>query len=453
MVFCENCGKQLEERQKFCDGCGAAVSESAQIQHHTPPTPAPIHAPINTTNFIAKSFICNGCGTPLKIPKNSRGHVQCPSCKNDCVLEGLVKNAEILAKANINSGIPLEASPEMLHRQLVSILLESPYIPLDLFNIIEVIRQEHYCVPAYCFECEGSASFSYDTGHERVNYVDRGDSVEKRTHIEWTTIKEEAAATETIFTPGEKILSPQIEYLYMKLNADQLSNQLVDVEELCFPPDVETYDYNLPETAAFNEYVKPKIETLLKEDAERTFYSKNRVRNFSMGRSRIHKEMKRIFLGLYRTVYNYGGKEYAMWATGDGENIWYDELPCDAQRKKMLDQKTSALSAAKALKKKGVGWLVFGLVACIIIALCLVDISSEWTVIFSLGALLFAILIPIQRKKAKIHNEQVANANKNAQGDLEAFEAPLAAIKEQFKSQQKALRGIYEKVSGDASKF
>ena len=47
-----------------------------------------------------QDFKCNGCGAPLPIPKNSKGHVKCPSCKTECVIEGLVKNAEIAAKEN-----------------------------------------------------------------------------------------------------------------------------------------------------------------------------------------------------------------------------------------------------------------------------------------------------------------------------------------------------------------
>ena len=45
-----------------------------------------------------RDFHCNNCGAPLSIPKNSKGKVVCPSCKTECIIEGLVKNSEIQAK-------------------------------------------------------------------------------------------------------------------------------------------------------------------------------------------------------------------------------------------------------------------------------------------------------------------------------------------------------------------
>jgi len=143
-----------------------------------------------STTVTAKSFCCNNCGSPLKIPKNSRGIVNCPFCKTDCILEGLVKNAEIAAKENIESGIPLCASPSTLHRKLVSLLSESPYMPPDVFEKVEVVREERYCVPAYCFHCNGTESFTYDVSNIRQHkiVVDLGDNrtkVETENYEEW----------------------------------------------------------------------------------------------------------------------------------------------------------------------------------------------------------------------------------------------------------------------------
>ena len=74
MAFCENCGKQLEEKQKFCDGCGAAFSGTNQTQNYAPPISASIA--VNTTTIEAKQFRCGSCGETLDIPKNSRGVVR-----------------------------------------------------------------------------------------------------------------------------------------------------------------------------------------------------------------------------------------------------------------------------------------------------------------------------------------------------------------------------------------
>ena len=47
---------------------------------------------------MVKSFHCNNCGAPLVIPKGSKGKVICPSCRTECVIEGLVKKCGNLGK-------------------------------------------------------------------------------------------------------------------------------------------------------------------------------------------------------------------------------------------------------------------------------------------------------------------------------------------------------------------
>ena len=186
-----------------------------------PPPPIPIPKketpqPVFTaTSVIARNFRCDGCGSSLEIPKNARGNVKCKFCNNECILDGIIKNAEIAAKENINSGISLDATPVVLHHQLVSKLHESPYIPLDAFEKIEVVCEERLCVPAYCFECEGHMSFTYEEGQERkqtysVTNSDNRVEVKEKTYIDWSTIREDAAITETIFVPGEKSLAQPI---------------------------------------------------------------------------------------------------------------------------------------------------------------------------------------------------------------------------------------------------
>jgi predicted lipid-binding transport protein (Tim44 family) len=50
-------------------------------------------------------------------------------------------------------------------------------------------------------------------------------------------------------------------------------------------------------------------------------------------------------------------------------------------------------------------------------------------------------------------NEQIAQENAKEKADLEAFEAQWPTALQRFKSEKKALRGIYEGVSGDTQAF
>ncbi|MCL2436131.1 MAG: zinc ribbon domain-containing protein [Lentimicrobiaceae bacterium] len=58
--ICANCGKSLEVGQKFCDGCGTSVGGSSETQHYAPPTPQ-VFAPIatNTTTIRENRFQSN----------------------------------------------------------------------------------------------------------------------------------------------------------------------------------------------------------------------------------------------------------------------------------------------------------------------------------------------------------------------------------------------------------
>ena len=432
-----------------------------------PPTPQapPVEPAFIATTVIAKNFRCDGCGSSLEIPKNVRSTVKCKFCGTECVLDGIVKNTEIAAKENINSGISLSASPAKLHRQLVSRLYESPYIPLDAFEKIEVVCEEHHCVPAFCFECYGTMSFSYEDGQERKQTytVGSGENIEVRekTYIDWSTVSNEVSITKTMFVPGENQLAKFVENLYMPLDAKQLSNQLTDIENLIYPANVETYRFDLPESTALNYYVRPHMKYLLETDVKIALRSKSMTRNLSMMGSNIKQDMKRVFLGLFRVGYNYNGQEYSMWATGDAERIWYGDLPFDPLRKQALDEKNAALSAAKNLEKKGVGWLVLGLVVFVIAAFVLwfnyIDGYGHellpWALLTTAGAILLAMLIPSYSKKAKEHNKQVSNVQMEAQNDLAAFEGQLADVKQQFQSKKKALRGIYAGLSDDENAF
>ena len=93
-------------------------------------------------SVTVKNLLCTGCGAPLTVPKKSSGYLKCSSCDTECVLDGIVKNAEIAAKENINSGVPIAASPAIHHKILVSTIAQSPHMPIDAFEEIEVLREE-----------------------------------------------------------------------------------------------------------------------------------------------------------------------------------------------------------------------------------------------------------------------------------------------------------------------
>jgi hypothetical protein len=350
------------------------------------------------------------------------------------------------AKENINSGYPLFASSAQLHKNLLIFLSESPSIPLDIFEKGEIVREEHHCVPAFLFYCNGTTSYTYEAGNVRQHKtaIDLGDKtrIETENYLEWTQMSGTANVSATVFTSGCKTLAAQINALYIKLD----HNKLVDYDELEFPHDVVTYDYNLPQAAAFNENVKPYIEKLLEKQAQKSLEGK-KYRDLTIGGgSRIDKdEIVRVFLGLYRVVFKYGGKEYAIWITGDGGKVFSEGIkpPVDSDRQKALAEKQKAKDDAVAniTAPKTLG-LTIGMVLCIL---------TSWLIIPIIGAIIFGVL---RHKKKKEFSTKKAEVELPFQKEIDDFVAQPKEILEQFKKQKKGMHGIYEaEVTGDESAF
>jgi len=472
MAFCKNCGKQLEDGVKFCGGCGTAVDGMPTTSS------APMSVTQNTTTIMAKTFRCSGCGEALKIPKNPREVVICPSCRNECVIDGLIKNAEMAAKENINSGVPLTATYTKLHSIIISVLEKEANLPLDFVDKAEVIMEEHYCVPAYCFEYNGEAPFSYEEGKQETRQERgfSGDSETIRTiwEVKWHTERGTASVSGTLFVSGNKKLAPYINEMYIKTD----HNQFVDFEYLEFPLDVETLEYDVPQLTAFNEQIKPIVEHQLNKEGKKalngTQYEGHIPRggvrgitytsDFKLSGSRIQKEVTRVFLGLYRVVYKYDDKEYDIWINGDGSNWLYDSPPFDLNRKNEHEQLQKNVAEKeqelKSVPSSNVGCLITGVVAFIIIALICFGTLEEYSIITGIPCIIGAILcyskIASAKRKAKEYDKKREESNEKidkAKIELEDFESQVPAILQRFKSQEKALRGIYEKISGNDSAF
>jgi hypothetical protein len=394
---------------------------------------------------VLRDFHCTSCGAALPIPKNSKGHVACPFCRNEMVIESLVKNAEIIDKENINSGVSLNATSAILHRHLFKQLAETHCIPLDAFDEVEVIREERYCYPAYCFSCNATASYMCEVGKAVKSRTteDLGDKVQTTTYtdIQWEPLSGNVSVTKSVTVPGNKASVQQIIELYSGYD----HNRFEDVEDLVFPPDTESHKYNLPIPVAFDQYAAPMIEELLGQKVKDHLSNRN-VRNITFGGSNTQKDTVRLYLGLYHIIYKYGSSEYSCWATGDGQKCWHDKpLPPDPQRVTAYQTKEAAASVSP---KSAVGWIV-GAVICGVIAFFTFTSSVLLGLLLLAGAGGLGYGYVPAKKRADEHNAQL----EHAKADFESFKSQETAVIQRFKQQNQALRGIYSDCTGDASAF
>lgn len=56
--------------------------------------------------------------------------------------------------------MPLAADVGALHERFVKVLTNSPCMPLDLLERVEIVKEEHLCEPAYLFYCDAMGNYT-----------------------------------------------------------------------------------------------------------------------------------------------------------------------------------------------------------------------------------------------------------------------------------------------------
>lgn len=309
-------------------------------------------------------------------------------------------------------------------------------MPLDLLERVEIVKEEHLCVPAYLFYCNAMGNYTYDAGNirEHKTAIDLGDKVrvEKERYVEWTQMSGSVSSSETLVASGNKQFTDVVKKLYMNCSPDSL----VDIEELEYPADVNTFDYNMPQASAFNQLVRPEIENRLKQKAYDQLAGK-RVRDLTIGSSSVQKdEIVRIFLGIYHIVYVYADKEYSLYISSTGKRSFYTEVPLDPKRVQFLREKTAAI---KALKKPEMNALkIAAIVVLILAALQFVGNSRSFIVGILCAAGAGAIIYLHNKKSAEY--KAAYGALKH---ELDAFNAQADEAVKHFAQKDRALKGIY----------
>lgn len=328
----------------------------------------------------AIELTCSKCGATMEVTDKATGKVTCPYCHNESVIDGLVKNSQILEKENINSGVSMTLTKPDISNAIFKSFDNSIVFPLDIFDKGAVYSEEHLTIPSYLFYCNGMASFNYEAGVQKERLA--GGQVKSNgkvkmqteTYTEWTPMSGATNASAAVFAPGSRELSNITCDLYYGYDA----NKLVDVEELSFPADVKPYTYNIPAPAAFNEYAKPVMERKLRANAETSLANKQ-YRNLSLGGCQVQKDdTSRVTLGVYKLGYQYGGANYTLYVTGDGSNSLWETIPVDAERKAKHDELTARQNK---LASKRTGFLVTAII-CLVLAWPTSGISLIGTALF-----------------------------------------------------------------------
>jgi hypothetical protein len=405
-----------------------------------------------------KSFKCK-CGAPLELKPGVR-IVKCDRCGTDNVIEGLQKNTQMAEKENINSGYMLSATPERLHSNMLDALYNASCVPTDILTDGEIIAEEHHYVPSYLYYCNASAAFTYEVGVERTQYVPvtsgggKNSSVHTTvkaiTNIEYTPMSGQANITCTVLAPGNRQLADPVNKMYAR-NFD--TNKLVDYDEMTpsFTATMTTHEFNIPKNTAFSEYIKPSTDALLQADAQRTLQGKN-VRNVSMsGGSRIDKEEPtRVFMGLYKLLLRYKGKDYSLWNSSDADRWLYETaMPVDEQKKRNIAAKQQEMEQAVAAvpPPKTLPYTLGKIGSIVLFAILLFAASGLAILWIALGITGFVVFNMLGGKVTKQYNEYVESIRSGYQAQIDAIESETRRAIDAFRQQNKRMRGVYYKAT------
>ena len=90
-----------------------------------------------------KAYVCSNCGAALNLNKAAGNRVECSYCGTVNQLENMVKNNEILAKDNINSGVNLYASMSLRHKKVLDIIASEQASPLDVYQRATIVKEHN----------------------------------------------------------------------------------------------------------------------------------------------------------------------------------------------------------------------------------------------------------------------------------------------------------------------
>ncbi len=388
-----------------------------------------------------KAYVCSNCGAALNLNKAAGNRVECSYCGTVNQLENMVKNNEILAKDNINSGVNLYASMSLRHKKVLDIIASEQASPLDVYQRATIVKEEHICVPMFLFMASGTGTYSYEIGYQRERQKIQGDSIVTERYTEWSPVSSAVSCSETYFVCGNKDLKGVVDQFPDLMTV----SDLIDIEDLELPADVQMNKFNYPQATAFENDVKPRAEALLKANAENSIRNQN-TRNGHISSNVRIDTVQRVYLTLYRITVQYGEKLMTVWLDYKGRYSRYDQTFVDPMRKSQIDAQNAVINS---IKPKGKGlWIALIIVSVILILICLcLNGALKLLALLPVAGIVFPII-------KMVNNNKDYNAKISAEREkLEEILKPFTMATRAFIEKQVALNGIYQSVTGDATAF
>ena len=377
---------------------------------------------------------CSSCGAPLDLPEGSlvKSRIKCSFCG----VENFIYNEDISS-----GGMNFELSDAGVHRHLIGILSSGDFPPHDIFNEVVISKVNKLVIPAYWYEnCTAIGTMLYEQGvDKKVITYDADTGFDKETKTEWKPMSRAFSTTRDFILSGSEQYSGFINKMFQSAKR----NVLKKADELTFPDDCIEINCDLTEGTIFAGTLRELAEKAIDETGRNALEKDNKQIYSKIEDITVQKgEVKKVSIAVYEIIYDYKGKEFNVYLSGDGENHSFDELPEDPAINARIEEKVKEMEEIENSKKRLA--MVYAIVILVIVGILLA--AAVIGIFFLIAAGILAILY--------IPKEKERRAKIKAVNDLvDELKSGFSKKRAEFNTNKVAMKGVLNHVSGDPEAF
>ena len=377
---------------------------------------------------------CSSCGAALDLPEGTLigNRIKCSFCG----VENFIYNEDIST-----GGMNFELNDAGVHRHLIGILSSKDFPPHDIFEEINITKVNKLVIPAYWYEnCTAIGTMLYEQGLEKkVITYDADNGFEKETKTEWKPMSRAFSTTRDFLLSGNEQYSEVIKKMFI----NEKKNVIKNADELTFPDDCIEISCDLTEGNIFAGTLRELAESAIDETGRNALEKDDKQIYTKIEDITVQKgEVKKLSIAVYEIIFDYKGKEYIVYLSGDGSNYFFSELPDDPDIKARIDEKVKEMEEIENSKKRLA--MVYAIVILVIVGILLA--AAVIGILFLIAAGILAIIY--------IPKEKERRAKIKAVNDLvDELNAGFSKKRAEFNTNKVAMKGVLNHVSVDPEAF
>ncbi len=344
---------------------------------------------------------CPSCGRVITSFNPFQSEVECPYCHNKA-FNPLITAKQIPVPERI---IPFQTTQEDFEKKLIDALVNTDFVPTDVFDHIETNDVVKAYLPMYLYEGKYQASWNCKVGYKTQEASKSGDNVEIK--------------TVTRYQPANGVSNGQFSFLCLAYEGQDVPEELQTftttfpysvMDSKAYDPallnldvdkDLQTVALNADSDLVWNKWGQRLVDRLAYESAEEQVKGQD-IKDFRCTSNYdLKTEGKFIMVPFWFVYYTYKGQQYYFLMDGLGANGNYNN-PEDA---KQLKKAKTFNTIEKVLKWSWVlaliMWMLINFNACWITLIV-------WLVAWLGVKITFSILLKSMHKASKAQRQEAA---------------------------------------------